>query len=81
MFRHGCRGVSFGSAVVVQRVAESWIAGIVSAGLDVLGRARGARESAVGSVGRSEKITGGGRWQGCTTGFSGRGRVSFWLPI
>jgi hypothetical protein len=34
-----------------QRVAESWIDGTLSAGVDVLGCARGARESAVGGVG------------------------------
>ena len=59
MFRHGRGGVSSGSAVMVQRVAESWIVGIVSAGVDVLGRARGARESATGGVGSGETITGG----------------------
>ena len=51
MFRYGRGGVSFGAAVMVQRVAESWIDGIVSAGVDVLGCARGQGESAVGNHG------------------------------
>ena len=59
VFRHGCGRVSFGAAFVVQPVAESEFVGIVSAGVDVLGCARGARESAVGGVGRGETITGG----------------------
>jgi hypothetical protein len=59
MFCDGRDRVSRDPEDAVFDVVESEFVGIVSAGVDVLGCARGARKSATGGVGRGEEITGG----------------------
>ena len=41
----------------------------------------GSGQSGIGGSCGREESSGGGRWWQCTIGCSGRGRVSFWLPI
>jgi len=59
MFCDGRDRVSRDPEDAVFDVVESEFVGTLSAGVDVLGCSRGARESAVGGVSRGEEITGG----------------------